>query len=162
CPPPPPGCMPPPPPNGHLPPLPPPDGGMLPPLPPPDGGRLPPPPPPDGKPPPLDGKQPPPRPPPPPGRRPPPPPPPPRPPPAPTEGPFFVDEMLNRTDLTSGTSEPFVTGGAPFQLAIGVYRVAGATCTPLEGAQVDVWHASAEGVYSDEPSGMIQNKNTVG
>jgi hypothetical protein len=49
-----------------------------------------------------------------------------------TEGRFFVDEKLNRS------------------------------CTPLEGAQVDVWHASAEGVYSDEPSGSIQSKSTVG
>src|SRR4051794_1646949 len=34
--------------------------------------------------------------------------------PALTEGPFFVDEGLERSDLTAGTSEPFVTGGLPF------------------------------------------------
>src|SRR2546425_12557834 len=28
-------------------------------------------------------------------------------------------------------------------------------------AQVDVWHAYVEGIYSDEPSGRIQSKATV-
>lgn len=82
--------------------------------------------------------------------------------PALTEGPFFVDEGLNRADLTSGATEPFVTNGLPLRLNFGVYQVTGNSCTPLSGAQVDVWHASAEGVYSDEASGTIQNKDTVG
>ncbi|MBI1817654.1 MAG: intradiol ring-cleavage dioxygenase [Deltaproteobacteria bacterium] len=82
--------------------------------------------------------------------------------PALTEGPFFVDEGLNRADLTSGTTEPFVTNGLPLRINFGVYQVTGNSCTPLSDAQVDVWHASAEGVYSDEASGGIQNKNTVG
>ena len=33
---------------------------------------------------------------------------------------------------------------------IGVFQVNGGTCAPLVGAQVDVWHATAEGVYSDK------------
>jgi protocatechuate 3,4-dioxygenase beta subunit len=82
--------------------------------------------------------------------------------PALTEGPFFVDENLNRSDLTTGTSEPQVTMGLPMLVKLGVYRAGGATCTPLEGAQVDLWHASCEGVYSDEPSNAIQSKNTLG
>jgi protocatechuate 3,4-dioxygenase beta subunit len=79
-----------------------------------------------------------------------------------TEGPFFVDEKLNRSDLTQGTSEPFVVNGMPLALTWAVYTVAGSACTPLPGAQLDVWHASAEGVYSDEPSGAIQSKDTTG
>lgn len=82
--------------------------------------------------------------------------------PALTEGPFFVDERLNRSDLTAGTSEPFVINGLPLHLKLGVYTVNGNACSPLAGAQVDVWHTSAEGVYSDEASGAIQSKNTVG
>src|SRR5437868_4081081 len=39
-----------------------------------------------------------------------------------TEGPFFVDEKLNRSDITSGTTEPFVTNGLPFLLTLGVYK----------------------------------------
>ena len=79
-----------------------------------------------------------------------------------TEGPFFVDENLNRSDITTGTTEAFVVNGMPMTLAFYVYQVSGKTCTPLSGAQVDVWHASAEGAYSDEASGMIQSKSTVG
>jgi protocatechuate 3,4-dioxygenase beta subunit len=82
--------------------------------------------------------------------------------PALTEGPFFVDEKLNRSDLTAGTSEPFVVNGTPFRLQLGVYAVSAGVCTALSGAQVDVWHASAEGVYSDEASGTVQSKSTVG
>ena len=79
-----------------------------------------------------------------------------------TEGPFFVDEKLERSDLTAGTSEPFVTKGLPLLLGIGVFQIKGMACAPLVGCQVDVWHASAEGVYSDERSGRIQEKDTVG
>jgi protocatechuate 3,4-dioxygenase beta subunit len=67
-----------------------------------------------------------------------------------TEGPFFVDEALERSDLTSGTREPSVIKGLPLLLKLGVYGVSGGSCTPLRDAQVDVWHASAQGFYSDE------------
>ena len=79
-----------------------------------------------------------------------------------TEGPFFVDEKLERSDLTTGTREPFVTKGLPLLLQIGVFHAKGRACSPLVGAQVDLWHASAEGVYSDEASGRIQDKDTSG
>jgi protocatechuate 3,4-dioxygenase beta subunit len=79
------------------------------------------------------------------------------------QGPYFVDEKLNRSDLTTGTTEPFVTGGLPLVLHFRVMLMgADSTCAPLAGAQVDVWHASAEGVYSDEIPSMTQTKNTVG
>src|SRR3989442_1272945 len=75
-----------------------------------------------------------------------------------TEGPFFVDEKLERSDLTAGTSEPFVTRGLPLLLRIGVFQVKGGACAPLVGSQVDVWHASAEGVYYDELNGIVQRR----
>lgn len=68
--------------------------------------------------------------------------------PAETEGPFFVDERLNRSDITSGASRPGVAKGIPLALRIGVYAAHGSACTPLAGAQVDVWHADASGLYS--------------
>jgi protocatechuate 3,4-dioxygenase beta subunit len=77
-----------------------------------------------------------------------------------TEGPFFVDEKLERSDLTSGTAEPFVTNALPLLLHIRVFQAKGRACSPLPGAQVDIWHASAEGVYSGERSGGIQGKDT--
>lgn len=65
-----------------------------------------------------------------------------------TEGPYFIDESLQRSDLTSGTTRPAVLNGVPLTLRVGVYRVGRDGCAALEGAQVDVWHADAAGVYS--------------
>jgi len=74
-----------------------------------------------------------------------------------TEGPYFVDEALHRSDLTSGTTEPAVVNGLPLTLRIGVYRVTSGDCSVLDGAQVDVWHANSAGVYSD-----VRPQRTVG
>ena len=68
-----------------------------------------------------------------------------------TEGPFFVDERLNRVDLTSGTANTNVTNGVPLTLTIGLVSTTG-NCAPLQGLQVDVWHADAAGKYSDVAS----------
>src|SRR2546422_7272990 len=73
-----------------------------------------------------------------------------------TEGPFFVGERLERSDLTAGTSEPFVTKGLPLLLRIRVFQIKGVACAPLVGCQVHVWHPSAEAVDSDERSRQIQ------
>src|SRR5262249_47377991 len=77
--------------------------------------------------------------------------------PAETEGPYFVDENLNRSDLTSNTTDANVLNAVPLTLQLKVYRVNGSAITPLTGAHVDVWHADANGVYSDE-----QALNTAG
>ena len=66
------------------------------------------------------------------------------------EGPFFVDERLLRSDLTGGTRRPGVVTGIPLRLTLRVLAVRGSACEPLAGAQVDVWHADATGLYSDE------------
>jgi len=66
------------------------------------------------------------------------------------EGPFFVDERLNRSDLTAGATNAGVTRGAPLRLAFRVSTDRGGACVPLAGAHVDVWHADATGLYSDE------------
>ena len=63
--------------------------------------------------------------------------------PALTQGPYFVDEKLNRADIRDDRQ------GAPLRLTFNVSRATGATCTVLQGAQVDVWHCDATGVYSD-------------
>ena len=66
-----------------------------------------------------------------------------------TEGPFFVDERLNRSDIRPDPANGDVSEGAILRLNVRVFTVAGSACTPLAGAQVDVWHADAAGVYSD-------------
>ncbi len=69
--------------------------------------------------------------------------------PALTEGPYFVDVKLDRSDIradpTDGTRRP----GAPLSISLRVSRLAGSACAPLPGAIVDVWHCDAAGVYSD-------------
>jgi len=78
-----------------------------------------------------------------------------------TEGPYFVDEKLNRSDITSDPSNGSVKEGVPLVLNMTVSTVSGATCTPLSGALVDMWHCDAEGAYSDISGGAGQ-ANTAG
>jgi len=66
-----------------------------------------------------------------------------------TEGPYFVDEKLDRSDIRSDPASGAVKDGAPLTLAILVSRVTGGSCAPLSGATVDIWHCDALGVYSD-------------
>lgn len=66
-----------------------------------------------------------------------------------TEGPYFRDEKLNRADIRSDPDSGAVKAGAPLVLAFMVSKVASGACSPLAGAQVDVWHCDAQGIYSD-------------
>lgn len=66
-----------------------------------------------------------------------------------TEGPFFVDEKLNRSDIRSDPASGAVAAGTLLTLTFNVSRVESSACTPLTGAYLDVWHADAAGVYSD-------------
>ena len=66
-----------------------------------------------------------------------------------TEGPYFVDEMLNRSDIRLDPSDGSVSEGAQLNLKFNVSQVRSDGCTPLSGAQVDVWHCDASGIYSD-------------
>lgn len=80
-----------------------------------------------------------------------------------TEGPFFVDEKLQRSDLVSaGSSRTTVAQGVPLVLTFTIYSLSGSTGTPLANAYVDVWHCDAVGVYSDESSNGIQSEDTKG
>jgi protocatechuate 3,4-dioxygenase beta subunit len=66
-----------------------------------------------------------------------------------TEGPYFVDERLNRSDIRPDPSTGEISAGAPLLINVRVWKVDGQACNPLEGAQVDLWHADASGSYSD-------------
>ena len=66
-----------------------------------------------------------------------------------TEGPYFVDEPLNRSDLRSDSRSGQIKPGISLRLALRVSRLTEANCDPLAGARVDVWHCDAEGRYSD-------------
>ncbi|MEA2220625.1 MAG: hypothetical protein QOJ35_3251 [Solirubrobacteraceae bacterium] len=68
-----------------------------------------------------------------------------------TEGPYFVDEKLNRSDIRTDPADGSIQPGTPVSLAMVVVRADGA-CGPVQGAAVDIWHANAAGRYSDVSS----------
>ena len=78
-----------------------------------------------------------------------------------TEGPYFVDERLQRSDIRADSSDGRVRPGAALALAFNVSRLAGSDCTPLAGALVDVWHCDALGIYSgvEDPSFDARGSN---
>ena len=69
--------------------------------------------------------------------------------PALTEGPYFVDEKLNRSDVRTDSKTGAARPGMPLALTFNVARVGSAGCTALSNAQIDIWHCDALGVYSD-------------
>jgi protocatechuate 3,4-dioxygenase beta subunit len=66
-----------------------------------------------------------------------------------TEGPFFVDEVLNRSDIRSDPTDGAISTGTPLELTFNVSQVGANGCNPLSNAQVDIWHCDANGIYSD-------------
>lgn len=75
-----------------------------------------------------------------------------------TEGPYWVDEMLFRSDVRSDPTTGTVQVGLPLALAVNVSELnADGSVTPLPGAFVDIWHCNASGVYSD-----IASENSTG
>ena len=70
--------------------------------------------------------------------------------PALTEGPYFVDERLNRSDIRSDPTTGAVKPGVPLAMRVQLSQISSIVgCTPLVGALVDMWHCDALGVYSD-------------
>ena len=67
--------------------------------------------------------------------------------PAMTEGPFFVDAALERSDLRTDTANPGVRQAVPLDLTIRAVNVREG-CGPLPGMQIDIWHTDALGRYS--------------
>ena len=74
-----------------------------------------------------------------------------------TEGPYWVDELLNRADIRSDPSDNTVKAGLPLQLVINVASVTSSACAALPNALVDIWHCDAGGLYSD-----VAANSTVG
>jgi protocatechuate 3,4-dioxygenase beta subunit len=72
-----------------------------------------------------------------------------------TEGPYFVDERMNRSDIRSDPRDGSVRDGALLRLTMQVTQVSGSACAPLAGTYVDVWQCDALGVYSD-----VNDRNT--
>ena len=67
-----------------------------------------------------------------------------------TEGPYFVEEILNRSDIRTDPTDQTIQAGLPITLLVNVYqRNSDCTVAPLTGGYVDIWHCNASGIYSD-------------
>jgi protocatechuate 3,4-dioxygenase beta subunit len=62
-----------------------------------------------------------------------------------TEGPYYLDDMILREDITEGKA------GIPLELTL--LTVDATTCQPIENAAVELWHCDALGFYS----GFVEN-----
>ncbi len=70
--------------------------------------------------------------------------------PAVPEGPYYVNEMLNRSAITEDRKG--------ISLTI-LFTVEDKNCSPIKDAVVDIWHCDAAGKYSDESSeGTLEQK----
>ncbi len=76
-----------------------------------------------------------------------------------TEGPYFVDEGLNRSDIRIDTSDGSVVNGTKFTLVLQIRQLVDCVAKPLPGATVDIWHCDAAGVYSDIAAEGTTGKN---
>jgi protocatechuate 3,4-dioxygenase beta subunit len=62
-----------------------------------------------------------------------------------TEGPYWIDNKLTRRDITEDRP------GLPLELVLTVQNAK--TCSPIKGADVEIWHCDAGGAYSGYESG---------
>jgi protocatechuate 3,4-dioxygenase beta subunit len=66
-----------------------------------------------------------------------------------TQGPFWLDDNLQRSDVRTDPSDGTTRPGVPLTLKLRVTR-SDASCAPAAGVQVDIWQCDAGGVYSDD------------
>jgi protocatechuate 3,4-dioxygenase beta subunit len=65
-----------------------------------------------------------------------------------TEGPYYVNEDLVRSDIRTDPATGAAREGTPLALAFAVSQVSSSGCVPLRGATVEIWHCDASGQYS--------------
>jgi protocatechuate 3,4-dioxygenase beta subunit len=66
-------------------------------------------------------------------------------------GPYFADDSgagFNRSSILSNLDGTSTQTGVPLTLTVTVLD-SKAVCAPYVGAQIDIWHCNASGVYSD-------------
>src|SRR5438309_2828779 len=62
-----------------------------------------------------------------------------------TEGPYWVDEKLFRSDIRTDPANGQARAGTPLALTIAIQNLSTNSCAPLVGAYVDIWHCDAKG-----------------
>lgn len=67
-----------------------------------------------------------------------------------TEGPYWVNTMLHRSNVLANSHGGGHQSGVPLKFYINVHNAS--SHRPMNGLAVDIWHANAQGLYSDESS----------
>ena len=75
-----------------------------------------------------------------------------------TEGPYYVDEQLNRSDIRSDPGTGLSKEGALLALSFNVTRASSTACEPLADAIVDVWHCDAQ---ARRTSSRLSSSSTI-
>ncbi|AXF86260.1 hypothetical protein DTO96_102006 [Ephemeroptericola cinctiostellae] len=77
-----------------------------------------------------------------------------------TEGPYFVDEQLNRTDIRNDPATGKISAGVPLTLNFTISNINDMNCNAITDAIIDIWHCDATGVYSDvkDNNGLFNTK----
>lgn len=65
-----------------------------------------------------------------------------------TDGPYYLNHRLNRSDIRSDSADGNPLPGMPLALRFSVYRKTGDSCEPLPKAVVDIWQCDSQGHYS--------------
>ena len=65
-----------------------------------------------------------------------------------TEGPFFADVQLDRSDIRTEPTTGALVHGRVLNLTFNMSRIDGSACAPLSGAIVNIWQCDASGRYS--------------
>jgi protocatechuate 3,4-dioxygenase beta subunit len=69
--------------------------------------------------------------------------------PAQTPGPYFLDEMLERSDIREDPTTGLVKEGVPLRVALSVFWARVDGCEPVTDAVVDLWQCDALGAYGN-------------
>ncbi len=63
-------------------------------------------------------------------------------------GPYFVDGQMKRSNILANIDGSTVQSGVPLVVTVNLLNAK--TCAAIADAQIDIWQANADGVYSDE------------
>jgi protocatechuate 3,4-dioxygenase beta subunit len=80
-----------------------------------------------------------------------------------TEGPYFIDELLMRSDIREDPTTGEVKEGVPLRVIFKVSQLFNGECSPLVDALVDLWQCDALGVYGDvlDGAGMFDTRGQL-
>lgn len=75
-----------------------------------------------------------------------------------TEGPYFLDSRLLRSDIRQDPATGLIKAGAPLAVSLNISQMkADGSCAALPGAEVHLWQCDAMGEYSGVKDRLFDN-----